>query len=93
MPNTIADRISRLASYTTRSGWRGFGPALFSRSRRKMFSTSTMTSSTNSPIGDTADDWRAFGLAHGFCSREFDFDRPQAVRKRPALPVQAGGLA
>ena len=50
VPKTMALRISLLASYTTKIADLGFPAALFSFRRRKIFSTSTMASSTSSPI-------------------------------------------
>ena len=51
---TTALRTSRLASTTTRNGDRGCSSVRFSRSRRTMFSTSMMASSTTSPRAITS---------------------------------------
>ena len=50
VPKTIALRISRLASKTTSNAGRGCVARAFCRSLRKIFSTSTIASSTSSPI-------------------------------------------
>ena len=50
VPKTMAVRTSLLASYTTRNVGRGWAECEFSLSRRKIFSTSTIASSTSSPM-------------------------------------------
>ena len=50
VPNTIERRTSVLARNTTSSGFNGLPAMRFSLSRLKIFSTSTMASSTNSPM-------------------------------------------
>ena len=79
VPKTIELRISTLAWKTTTRGCFGVSLCRLSFSRRKMFSTSTIASSTNSPMA-TASPPKVIVL----------IERPSALNTNPVVTIERG---